>query len=73
MARALRTQRGRAALARRQTIVEPVFGQLRTVQHGGRLQLRGLGAARAEWRLPCACHNLLKLFRNGGLARLAPA
>lgn len=73
MARKLRTQRGRAAYARRKTIVEPVFGQLRTVQQGGQLLLRGLHAARAEWRLHCACHNLLKLFRNGGMARLAPA
>ncbi len=32
MARQLRTQRGRAAYARRKTIVEPVFGQIRTVQ-----------------------------------------
>ena len=73
MARQLRTQRGRAAYARRKTIVEPVFGQIRTVQQGGQLLLRGLHAARAEWLLHCACHNLLKLFRNGGLARLAPA
>ena len=72
MARQLRTKRGRAAYARRKTIVEPVFGQLRTVQQGGQLLLRGLHAARAEWRLHCACHNLLKLFRNGGRARLAP-
>jgi len=73
MTRTLRTQRGRAAYARRKTIVEPVFGQLRTVQQGGQLLLRGLNAARAEWRLPWACHTLLKLFRNGGVARLAPA
>ena len=73
MARQLRTQRGRAAYARRKTIVEPVFGQIRTVQQGGQLLLRGLDAARAEWLLHCACHNLLKLFRNGGMARLAPA
>jgi transposase len=73
MARKLRTQRGRAAYARRKAIVEPVFGQLRTVQQGGQLLLRGLQAARAEWWLHCACHNLLKLFRNGGTARLALA
>jgi len=67
MARKLRTKKGRAAYARRKTIVEPVFGQIVTVQDGRRLLLRGLGAARAEWRLHCACHNLLKLFRAGGL------
>jgi len=73
MARKLRTQRGQAAYARRKAIVEPVFGQLRTVQQGGQLLLRGLDAAQAEWRLHCACHNLLKLFRHGGTARLALA
>ncbi len=72
MARKLRTRKGRAAYARRKAIVEPVFGQLETVQNGRRLLLRGKPAARAEWRLHCACHNLLKLFRAGGLARLRP-
>mgnify|MGYP005870434959 CR=1 FL=1 len=70
MARKLRTKKGRAAYARRKAIVEPVFGQIETVQNGRRLLLRGKSAARAEWRLHCACHNLLKLFRAGGLARL---
>jgi transposase len=70
MARKLATKKGRAAYARRKTIVEPVFGQIVTVQNGRRLLLRGLEAARAEWRLHCACHNLLKLFRAGGLGLL---
>lgn len=70
MARKVRTRKGRAAYARRKAIVEPVFGQIETVQNGRRLLLRGKPAARAEWRLHCACHNLLKLFRAGGLARL---
>ena len=69
MARKLRTKKGRLAYARRKTIVEPVFGQIVTVQNGRRLLLRGRDAARAEWRLHCACHNLLKLFRAGGLRR----
>jgi Transposase DDE domain len=62
MARKLRTTKGRAAYARRKAIVEPVFGQIETVQNGRRLLLRGLEATGAEWRLHCACHNLLKLF-----------
>ena len=70
MARKLRTKRGRATYARRKAVVEPVFGQIDTVQNGRRLLLRGQPAARAEWRLHCACHNLLKLFRAGGLALL---
>jgi len=71
MARKLRTTRGRAAYARRKTIVEPVFGQIMTIQHARQLRLRGLAAARAQWRFDCAIHNLLKLHRNGGLNLLA--
>jgi transposase len=68
MARKLQKQAGAAAYARRKTIVEPVFGQLQTVQNARQLRLRGKPAARAQWRFQCAIHNLLKLHRNGGLA-----
>ncbi len=68
MARKLRTKKGRAVYARRKAIVEPVFGQIDTVQDGRRLLVRGKPAARAQWRLECAIHNLLKLHRAGGLA-----
>jgi transposase len=67
MARKLKTKRGRSAYARRKTIVEPVFGQMDTVQSARRLLLRGKAAARAQWRFHCAIHNLLKLQRAGGL------
>jgi len=67
MARKLRTKKGRATYARRKTIVEPVFGQMDTVQDARRLLLRGKQAARAQWRFHCAIHNLLKLHRAGGL------
>jgi transposase len=67
MARKLRTKKGRATYARRKTIVEPVFGQMDTVQDARRLLLRGEQAARAQWRFHCAIHNLLKLYRAGGL------
>jgi len=60
MARALRTKPGRAAYARRKAIVEPVFGQISTCQDGKHLLLRGQEAARAEWLLTCAGHNLRK-------------
>lgn len=72
MARKNRTRKGRAVYARRKAIVEPVFGQLQTVQDARRLLLRGRAAARAQWRFQCAVHNLLKLHRNGGLALLSP-
>ena len=68
MARKLRTKKGRAVYSRRKAIVEPVFGQIDTVQNGRRLLLRGKQAARGQWRFTCAAHNLLKLHRAGGLA-----
>jgi transposase len=67
MARKLRTKKGRAVYSRRKAIVEPVFGQIDTVQDGRQLLLRGKQAARAQWRFHCAIHNLLKLHRAGGL------
>jgi hypothetical protein len=67
MARKNRTKRGQAVYARRKAIVEPVFGQMQTVQDARRLLLRGKTAARAQWRFHCAVHNLLKLHRAGGL------
>jgi hypothetical protein len=72
MARKTRTVKGQAIYARRKAIVEPVFGQMDTVQNARRLLLRGKQAAREQWRFHCAIHNLLKLHRNGGLALLAP-
>jgi len=71
MARKLKTKHGHAAYARRKAIVEPVFGQMMTVLNARQLRLRGLQAARAQWRFDCAVHNLLKLHRNGGLELLA--
>jgi hypothetical protein len=73
MARKLRTKQGRGVYSRRKAIVEPVFGQMDTVQGARRLLLRGKPAARAQWRFQCAVHNLLKLHRAGGLALLAAA
>lgn len=73
MARKLRTKPGRAAYAQRKAIVEPVFGQIMTCQDGRRLLLRGEPAARAEWRLLAACHNLRKIFGHVGTTGLAAA
>jgi transposase len=67
MARKLRGKKGRAVYSRRKTIVEPVFGQMDTVQNARQLLLRGKQAGRAQWRFHCAVHNLLKLHRAGGL------
>ncbi|MCA1679362.1 MAG: transposase, partial [Actinobacteria bacterium] len=71
MARKTRTKKGRGVYSRRKVIVEPVFGQIDTVQGARRLLLRGKAAARAQWRFQCAIHNLLKLHRGGGLSLIA--
>ncbi len=71
MARKLKQKAGAALYAKRKTIVEPVFGQMDTVQDARQLLVRGKPAARAQWRFNCAVHNLLKLHRNGGLALIA--
>jgi transposase len=74
MARKLKTKRGRVVYARRKVIVEPVFGQMATLQDAKRLLLRGIDGARGEWLLLAACHNLRKLHAKigtdglGGLA-----
>ena len=71
MARKLRTKKGRETYAKRKSSVEPVFGQIKDVRGFRRFLLRGVEAVRAEWRLICLTHNLLKLFRSGALARVA--
>jgi len=52
---ALYTQRGQ--------IIEPIFGQIKDPRRIRGFQRRGLGAVDAEWKLICATHNLLKLWR----------
>ena len=69
MARKLRTKPGQGAYARRKAIVEPVFGQIATLQ-GKHVLLRGLDNARQEWHLLAACHNLRKLHGHLGVAGL---
>ena len=67
MARKLSTKPGRAAYARRKAIVEPVFGQMSTLQNAKRLLLRGREAARNEWLLLAACHDFRKLHGKIGV------
>ena len=70
MARKLATKKGHAIYARRKAIVEPVFGQMSTLQNGKQLLLRGLDGARGEWLLLAACHNLRKLHGLIGVSGL---
>ena len=71
MRRKLRTVRGREAHALRKQIVEPVFGQVKTVQGIRQFLLRGKPKVRAEWLIVCTAHNILKLFRSGRQANMA--
>jgi hypothetical protein len=54
---------GKADYTQRSWTIEPVFGQVKIIQGGGRFTRRGLRACAAEWKLLCATHNLLKLWR----------
>jgi hypothetical protein len=69
----LATAEGRALYKMRKAIVEPVFGQIKSVRGLCRFALRGLANASAEWKLIALTHNLLKLFRRApqSIARFA--
>jgi len=62
MRRKLRTQKGRKRYALRMATVEPVLGQIKQARGLRQFLLRGLAKVRAEWRIICLGHNLLKLF-----------
>ena len=65
MKQKLQSDAGRAIYKMRKAIVEPVFGQIKECRHFRRFSLRGLENVRAEWKLVCLTHNILKLFRSG--------
>jgi transposase len=67
MTRKLRTKRGREIYARRKAIVEPVFGQIKAARGIREFLLRGIDKVRGEWSLITLTHNVLKLYRSGGL------
>ena len=67
----LKTTVGRQIYAKRKTVVEPVFGQIKEARGFRRFSFRGLSQVKAEWSLVCLTHNLLKLYRAG--ARTQPA
>lgn len=71
MARKLTTKTGHKVYAQRKAIVEPVFGQMATLQNAKHLLLRGFEQARGEWLLLAACHNLRKLHGHIGVHGLA--
>jgi IS5 family transposase len=63
MDRKLRSKAGQAIYALRKTVVEPVFGQIKSSRRLDRFRLRGLEQVNGEWALMATTHNLLKLFR----------
>jgi transposase len=64
MRRVIASERGGALYSQRQWMVEPVFAQIKSNRRIDRFKRRGLAAARSEWRLIAATHNLLKLHRH---------
>ena len=65
MERTLLTTRGRRLYKQRGQTVEPVFGQIKSARGCDGFMRRGTAACDNEWKLLCATHNLLKLWRNG--------
>lgn len=62
MAYRLRTPQGRALYALRKQTPEPVFGIIKSVLGFRQFLLRGLDAARGEWRLVTMAWNLKRMF-----------
>jgi transposase len=67
MIRKLSTKRGQAIYSKRKSTVEPVFGQIKQARGLRQFSLRGYENVSAEWQIWCLSHNLLKLYRHGGL------
>lgn len=63
MTHKLRSASGKLLYAARKHIVEPVFGQIKSVRGIRAFLLRGLAKVSAEWQLICLTHNLLKIWR----------
>jgi len=64
MRRVLATDHGGELYAKRQGMIEPVFANTKFNRRIDRFQRRGRSAARSEWRLITATHNLLKLHKQ---------
>jgi transposase len=64
MRRVLATEHGGGLYRKRQAMIEPVFGNTKFNRGFARFRRRGRSAARCEWRLITATHNLLKLHQH---------
>jgi transposase len=65
MSRKLKTKTGKKIYSKRKESVEAVFGQIKQARGFRQFLLRGLENVKAEWRLICLGHNLLKMWRSG--------
>src|ERR1017187_2809229 len=59
-----RDQQGSRLYRKRQGMIEPVFADVKFNRKIDRFQRRGRSAARSEWRLAAADHNVLKLHNH---------
>lgn len=59
----LDTPKGRKTYKKRAASIEPVFAQIKHNRKIRSLSRRGMAAADSEWKLICATHNLLKVYR----------
>jgi transposase len=64
MRRVLATEHSGGLYRKRQATIEPVFGHTKFNRRFERFRRRGRSAARCEWRLITATHNLLKLHQH---------
>jgi hypothetical protein len=64
MRRVLETDLGGGLYRKRKAMIEPVFANTKFNRRIDRFQRRGRSAARSEWRLITATHNLLKLHKH---------
>ena len=71
MRRVLATEHAGELYGKRQTMIEPVFGHTKFNRGFDRFRRRGRAAARSEWRLITATHNLLKLHQHQTAAVVA--
>jgi hypothetical protein len=64
MRRVLDTELGGTLYTKRGQLIEPVFGHTKHNRGFIRFHRRGRAAARTEWRLMAATHNLVKLHAH---------
>jgi hypothetical protein len=60
----LSTETGDELYRQRKQLIEPIFGHTKHNRGFTRFARRGRSAARTEWRLIAATHNLTKLHRH---------